>query len=142
MKRGFNILVFLTIQLTIISLVTSILNAQNLQTIKFILLNVDQNRAIPEFDPLRDSTVINLSSLPTKNLNIKAVISPDTVGSVVFSFDGNTLFRVESGYPYVLAGDDNGRYLGMNFSAGWHRLTATPFTGPYGNRGCRNTFNN
>jgi hypothetical protein len=72
--------------------------------------------------------VLNLATLPTRNLNIRGNTSPATVGSVRFALDNITNFRTESASPYTLAGDDNGDYLNWTPALGQHTLKATPYS--------------
>ncbi|MBC7921485.1 MAG: T9SS type A sorting domain-containing protein [Ferruginibacter sp.] len=81
-----------------------------------------------DLQPLADGDTINLLSVG-RQLNIRANSYPDTVGSVVFTLDGQA-YRTESTLPYALAGDDDQypvNYFDWNFSLGTHMLTATPY---------------
>lgn len=129
-KKISNLCIYIFSLLLIISIDVS---AQAISVQKFILLNADGNRKVPEWDPLPDGAVLDYALLPTSRLNVFARVSSDTlVQSVVFSFDGNSRFMVETKAPYTLFGDDNGRYKGLVMSVGWHTVTCTPFTGPNG----------
>jgi hypothetical protein len=95
----------------------------------FVLVNLDNGLPIPGFDPMPDTAVLNLASLPTKNFNLRALMTSGAVGSVRFEFDGPTGFRVESNPPFELASE-----LGRNLfvwppAPGVHVLTATPYSG-------------
>ncbi|MCI0568248.1 MAG: hypothetical protein L0Z52_08690, partial [Acidobacteria bacterium] len=94
----------------------------------FTLINADSDLPIASFDPLAGGAVLNLATLPTQNLNVRANTSPATVGSVVFGLDGNPAFRIESGAPYALAGDVSGNYNAWTPSLGSHALTGTAWT--------------
>jgi len=98
------------------------------QVAAFILINADTDQDI---GPLSDGDVLDLSSLPTANLAIRAETLPATVGSVRFDLDGDVGFRTESTAPYALFGDSNGNYAPWSGVplAGIHSLTATPFSG-------------
>lgn len=98
------------------------------EVVSFTLINADTDRPIAGFDPLPQSAVLNLATLPTRRLNIRANTDPATVGSVRFALDGNANFRTESTPPYALAGDSSGDYVPWTPSNGTHRLTATPYT--------------
>jgi hypothetical protein len=95
---------------------------------RFVLVNAETDQPIAEFDPLKDGTVINLRKLPTRELNIRAVTSPEVTGSVRFALDGNESYRVEDTAPYALAGDHLGDYSAWTPAIGKHTLTATPYT--------------
>ena len=94
----------------------------------FTLINADIDQPIAGFDPIPVNATINLSSLPTKNLNIRANTNPQIVGSVRFGFDSNSNFGTENNPPYALASDNGGDYFPWTPSAGSHTLTATPYT--------------
>ncbi|MBC8084124.1 MAG: PQQ-dependent sugar dehydrogenase [Hymenobacter sp.] len=108
----------------------------------FTLFNADTDLPIAGYDPLPGGAALNLATLPTRNLNIRANTNPATVGSIRFGYDANAAYRVESVAPYALAGD-NGTNNGLpNYNpwtpaVGSHTLTATPFTqgGAGGNAG-------
>ncbi len=95
----------------------------------FTLLNADTDRPIAGYDPLLAGATLDLSDLPTQNLNIRANTTPATVGSVRFAYDGNNNYRSENGAPYCIGGNQgNDDYLPWTPSAGNHTLTATPYT--------------
>jgi hypothetical protein len=96
--------------------------------VSFTLINADTDQPIATFDPLVTGVTLNLDTLPTRNLNIRANTSPSTVGSVRFRLDGNGNYRTESGAPYTLAGDNGGNYFPWTPSLGAHTVTATPYT--------------
>jgi ferric-dicitrate binding protein FerR (iron transport regulator) len=101
--------------------------------VSFTLINADTEQPIAEFDPLRDGAVLNLSRLPTRNLNLRANVSPRKVGCVRFSLDGTENYRVELGTTspvYSLAGDMNGKYNAWTPAPGDHAVTATPYADP------------
>ena len=77
--------------------------------------------------PLSDGDVIDLSSLPTSKLNIRANTNPPVVGSVRFDMNGTINVRTENSAPYTIAGDAGGNYFPMNFSTGTYTFTATSF---------------
>jgi hypothetical protein len=95
----------------------------------FTLINADTDQPIAGFDPLTSGATLNLATLPTRNLNIRANTSPATVGSVVFGFDTNPNTRTESGAPYALAGDASGNYFPWTPAVGPHTVKATPYSG-------------
>jgi large repetitive protein len=76
---------------------------------------------------------LSLSSLPTRNLNVRANTSPATVGSVVFALTGaQSENRTETNAPYSLFGDNSGDYNPWTPPLGSYTLKATPFTGSGG----------
>ena len=96
----------------------------------FTLINADTDQAIAAFDPMADGATIDLQSLPTRNLSIRANTNPQTVGSVKFGFDGNVNYRIESSPPYAIAGDSSGNYTPWTPTVGSHTIMATPYTDP------------
>ncbi|WP_375417157.1 PQQ-dependent sugar dehydrogenase [uncultured Hymenobacter sp.] len=98
------------------------------------LFNADTDLPLDGYDPLPSGATLNLATLPTRNLNIRANTNPATVGSVRFAYDGNANYKVESQPPYAIAGDNgtsNGRpnYNAWTPTVGSHTLTVTPYTG-------------
>jgi hypothetical protein len=71
---------------------------------------------------------INLSTLPSKNLNVRADVS-SSVESIRFSLNSNTNYRTENSAPFSLAGDSLGDYNSWTPAIGQLTLGATPFTG-------------
>ncbi|UOQ73010.1 PQQ-dependent sugar dehydrogenase [Hymenobacter cellulosilyticus] len=95
----------------------------------FTLFNADTDQPIAGYDPLPAGATLNLATLPSRNLNIRANTNPATVGSVRFAYDANANFRTENSVPYALAGDNGPTdYLPWTPTVGNHTLTATPYT--------------
>jgi hypothetical protein len=90
----------------------------------FTLIDADTDRSIA---PLTDGTTLNLATLPTRHLNVRADTSPTSVGSVRFVLDA-AYYRTENTAPYALARDTNGNYSSWTPSVGSHTLRATPFS--------------
>ncbi len=93
----------------------------------FTLIDADTDQPVAGFDPLPDGAVLNLATLPSRNLNVRANTSPSPVGSVRFALDGNANYRTESAVPYALAGDAAGDYAAWTPGLGAHSLAATPY---------------
>jgi hypothetical protein len=77
--------------------------------------------------PLTNGMTLDLYTLPTRNLNIRANTSPATVGGVQFSVNGD--FRYEDIAPYSLWGDDD--VTGYNIwtaTVGTYTVVALPYT--------------
>ena len=102
--------------------------AQTQSVVSFTLINADTNTPVPGYDPLPSGATLNLATLPTRRLNIRANTSPSTVGSVRFGYDSNASYRTENGNPYSLAGDSSGDYSAWTPSLGTHSVTAAPYT--------------
>jgi hypothetical protein len=88
-----------------------------------VLVNADTDRDLQQ---LSSGDTLNLASLPTRNLNVRADVS-GTVRSVVFTLDGK-VFRIDTLPPYALAGDKAGNYNAWTPSVGAHTLTARPYS--------------
>ena len=101
--------------------------------VSFTLINADTEQPIAGHDPIKEGAVLNLSKLPTRNLNVRANVTPRKVGSVRFSLDGVESPKVENGTTgpvYSLAGDMNGKYNAWVPAPGAHTVTATPYPEP------------
>jgi hypothetical protein len=90
------------------------------------LINADTDAPISGYESLPDGVTINLASLPTRNLNLRANTSPATVARVQFNYDDVFNFRTEGVVPYALAGDTNGDYWNWTPTVGQHQVTAIP----------------
>jgi hypothetical protein len=82
---------------------------------------------VPGYETLSTEAVINLHSLPSSHLNIRANTNSNNVGSVRFAYDGDSM-HVENFSPFALFGDNNGDYAEGELLPGQHTLCATPFT--------------
>ena len=97
--------------------------------VSLTLINADTDAPIPGYDPLPNGATLNLATLPTRRLNIRANTAPSTVGSVRFGYDAIASYRVENVAPYALVGDNPGPdYNAWTPSLGTHSVTATPYT--------------
>lgn len=95
--------------------------------ISFSLINADTEQ---EIKILSAGEQLNLASLPTKNINIRANTSPNPVGSVKFILSGTQgRTQTETGAPYALFGDNSANYNPWTPYVGNYTLTATPYTG-------------
>ena len=105
------------------------------------LFNADTDLPLAGYDPLPGGATLNLATLPTRNLNIRANTSPATVGSVRFAYDGNANYRTENIAPYAIGGDNGQTPSGTpNYNAwtpavGSHTLTVTPYAQGGGSAG-------
>lgn len=102
---------------------------------RFTLVNARTGEAITE---VKEGGEINLATLPTKLLSIRATTSPDTVGSVLFALSGQQIHRqTENLLPYSLFGDSTRTYTAWVPKPGNYTLTATPYSGAkgYGTKG-------
>jgi glucose/arabinose dehydrogenase len=95
------------------------------QLVGFTLVNADTDA---DMGPLTNGQVVNLVTLGTRNLNVRANTSPATIGSVVFNLSGTQVRNhTESGAPYALFGDNAGNYGPWTPAPGNYSLKATPF---------------
>ena len=102
------------------------------QVVRYNLINANTDQVI---QTIADGAILNLSSLPTKNLNIQVITNPTKIGSVEMALtsSGKSVKSVtENTAPYALYGDDNGNYKVWTPAAGSYTLTATPYTGSGG----------
>ncbi|RDC62027.1 PKD domain-containing protein [Adhaeribacter pallidiroseus] len=96
------------------------------QVASFTLINSATKATIQD---ISNNSTINLASLPTKNINIRANTSPSLVGSVVFALTGTqSRNQTETSAPYDLFGDN----LNWTPAVGDYTLKATPFSAASG----------
>jgi hypothetical protein len=94
----------------------------------FTLVNAETGEDIQE---LKEGDVLNLATLPSQKLNIRANTLPDTAGSVVFDLSGQQVHhQTENLFPYALLGGNP--YNAWVPQAGDYTLTATPYSAPKG----------
>jgi len=101
----------------------------NQSVVSFTLINSETDQPIAGYDPIASGANLNLATLPTRLLNIRANTTAAGAGSVRFGFDGNASYGVDNATPFALGGDTNGNYVAWTPAVGNHTLTATPFTG-------------
>ena len=97
------------------------------RVVSFVLIDADNDRPIPAFDPLKDGTTLSLAKLPTRNLSIVARTSGD-VDAVTFTLNGKE-GKTERTAPYAMTGDTGGDFNAWTPTVGAHKLTATARTG-------------
>jgi hypothetical protein len=88
-------------------------------------MNTDTAQPISQFDPIVSGATINLATLPTQNLTIRANTSPGKVGSVEFDLVESAYLMTVNTPPYYLCASAPCSNLGV----GLHSLTTTPYTG-------------
>ncbi|MFD1142845.1 leucine-rich repeat domain-containing protein [Larkinella insperata] len=82
---------------------------------------------------LREGDVVDLTSLPTRNLNIMVNTGPATGGSMALELSGQQIYsHIESKAPFTLAGNTGSTYRSWVPAAGTYQLKATPYTGTSG----------
>jgi hypothetical protein len=103
---------------------------QGPQVLSFSLINAGTEQVI---QTIEEGATLNLATLPTKNLNIRANTNPAVTGSVAFSLSGKQVKNVtESSAPYALFGDNNGNYNAWTPGVGTYVLKATPYASANG----------
>jgi hypothetical protein len=96
------------------------------QVTSFTLINSTTKATI---QTITNNSTINLATLPTQNVNIRANTNPTTVGSVLFSLTGaQSRNQSESKAPYDLFGDN----LDWTPALGDYTLVATPYSAASG----------
>ncbi len=92
----------------------------------FVLVNADDNSDIMT---LADGDMIDVSTLPTMNLNIRteATMDAESVFMELSGAQSNT--RTENVAPYALFGDNSGDYASHLFALGTYNLSATAYSG-------------
>jgi len=95
---------------------------------EFVLINAELDE---ELFTLTDGATIDLATLPTDALNLRAKTVPARVGSLQFSLNENPYFAIEHLAPYALAGDARGDMMPWALPTGRYTLTATPYSGAH-----------
>jgi uncharacterized delta-60 repeat protein len=90
---------------------------------RLILVNADTDKDMME---IKQGALIDLSKLSTKNVNIRAVVTPENVGSVLFNLNGSVV--VENLAPYAIGGNNENDYKPWALPVGNHTLTVTPYS--------------
>lgn len=100
--------------------------------ISFNLIDAETDVII---DVLEEGDVINLDNYPSNSFNIQAITNPETVGSVIFDFNGSQRFRRDNSAPYTIAGERRGGtdFRSMELPLGNNMVTASAFTRRNGN---------
>jgi hypothetical protein len=95
----------------------------------YTLINATTDQAI---QTLSNGAVLNLATLPSRSLNIRANTSTNA-GSVIFSLSGQEVKNLtESTPPFALFGDIGGNYNNWTPAKGNYFLKATPYSGSGG----------
>lgn len=95
------------------------------QVTSFTLINADKDEDIKT---ITSGETINLATLPTTNLNIRANTN-SSVGSVKFALSGaQTKANTENTAPYSLFGDVSGNYTSWTPALGDYMLKGTPYS--------------
>jgi uncharacterized repeat protein (TIGR02543 family) len=113
------LIVTMTANKNITATFTTVPAAQSVTS--YTLVNADTG---DDIQPLATGTTLNLVTLPTTHLNIRANTNPATVGSVVLVLGGaSTRNQTESIAPYALFSDDGaGKYNSWTPGVGSYTL--------------------
>lgn len=123
-RRRMNLLAFISLLACSVPRVHAATQAVK----SFTLFTGDTNTAVAGYSPIANNATIDLATLPTRLLNIRADTA-STVGSVRFVLDGKSNYHTESYAPYMSQGDVGVDYAAWTPSVGTHTISATPFTG-------------
>ena len=95
------------------------------------LVNADNGQDVKQ---LVDGDILNLATLPTRNLSIRANTDSKNVGSVVMNVAGALSYNtIENIAPYSLFGDSNGTYTPWpSIATGSYTAQVTPYTASKG----------
>lgn len=102
------------------------------------LINADSDQVVAA--NLTNGATLNLATLSTRNLSIRADMGDGEHQSVKFVLDGTTV-GTESVAPYAIAGNDKDDYFAWTPSVGSHTLSVTPYVdnGAHGEAGDTHT---
>ncbi|WP_158267430.1 PKD domain-containing protein [Adhaeribacter arboris] len=117
-----------------VSVIVNNNTSSNSQIVSLTLINGDTDKDILT---ITEGIVLNLATLPTKNLNIRINTSATGVGSVKLALSGRWTINKTEGAPYTLFGDEkysNGtvNYGGLALPTGDYTLKSTPYSGSNG----------
>ena len=74
-----------------------------------------------------EGAIIDLSELPTKNLNIRIDPSPYVATKIDVEYDEDNTYNSDSDYPFSVAGEKDGSYVAWTPTLGKHKIKATPY---------------
>jgi hypothetical protein len=92
--------------------------------ISFTLMNADTDK---EIGALQNGDKLDLTTLPTKNLSIRANTDSKFIESVVFGLNEQSALKTENSEPFTIAGSTNGDINSFTPVVGTYTLTATPY---------------
>src|SRR5687768_15529038 len=68
------------------------------------LIDADTDQPVAGYATLDTGDVLNLATLPSRNLNVEAHVDAPA-GSVRFGYDANAAYHTENTAPYAMAGN-------------------------------------
>jgi hypothetical protein len=93
----------------------------------YTLINADTDQPIAAYTNLAATAVLDLTTLPTKKLNIRANVGTG-VASVKFGYDTTATYGVRSTAPFAFAGAVGTNYNAWTPTVGTHTVKATPYS--------------
>ncbi len=96
------------------------------EVVRLTLINADNDQPIPGYENLTDGMTLNIATLPTLNLNIRAVTT-GTVASVKFGYGAESTYNIDNKAPFALKGDADGDYFVWRPTPIPHHVKATPY---------------
>ncbi|QHT71624.1 T9SS type B sorting domain-containing protein [Rhodocytophaga rosea] len=92
------------------------------------LMNAETDKVISAYATLKDGDTLDLSTLPTRKLNIQAnTTDPNKIMKVKFGLNGNPEHRIDRFSPYSLDGDFRGDFDPWKLSAGKYSVEVSPY---------------
>jgi hypothetical protein len=96
--------------------------------LKIALVNADTNTVIAGYETMPDGITLDLTLLPTENLNMWTTLSPNIVGYVEVTLTGAaSRTHTEFFFPYTFPGNSGFDFAGYNFVVGNYTLTFDPY---------------
>jgi hypothetical protein len=90
------------------------------------LINAETNLVIPGYETMADGIELDLTLLPTDQLNMKATLDPVQAERVEIYLNG-VYHHTENVHPYTFPSNDGGDYHGYVFAPGAYTLTFQPY---------------
>ncbi|MEM9077708.1 MAG: choice-of-anchor D domain-containing protein [Bacteroidota bacterium] len=103
---------------------------RTLQAVTFALIDTDTNTIV---SLIEDGQVLDLGTFSTTNFSIEALVGENSVGSIVFDFNGVNNFRTENLVPYALGSNSGEDFIPIDIPLGINNLTANGFSQSNGN---------
>lgn len=117
-----NHTIYLSLAIAILFISHSITYAQEITRLVLVSATTHQ-----DIRTLQERDTINLAETGT-DLNVRAETSPTLVGSVLFEYGSVFNTRTENIAPYVMTGDNNGKYYAWKPAVGTYTLKVTAFS--------------
>jgi hypothetical protein len=98
----------------------------SIRVVSIALVNADTDSVIPGYETMPDGITLDLTTLPTENLNMWVTLDPQFANRVVVSLNG-AVHHTEYYYPYTFPGNNNFDFSGYNFDPGSYTLAFHPY---------------